>query len=457
MTTHTGKTATLRERPELQPPGPWAFPIPETFTLDNGLAVQVYHRPGQYVISAGLSLDVPLTAEDRATEGVADLTGGALDQGTRSRPSVEFADAVEGCGAVLEASVGYSSTQVYLDVPGSHLAAALPLLAEAVTEPELTDADVDRERGLRLAQIEQQMANGSTRADHALRAALFRPESRSSRMKTGEPDTLRTVTGEDVRAFHARHFGPTGATLVLAGDLSGDVRQVVEDAFGAWANPGQTAVRHEAPGASERVVRLVDRPGSVQADVRFGRFTIDRTDPRWADLQLAVYAIGGAFLSRLNSVLREEKGYTYGVHASNAPLRKGGTTAVQGSFRNEVVADAVSLLGPLVDVRTKPLTADEIEKARRYLVGVQPLQYATASGVCNGVLTLLGAGLTPHFVDELRAAYARVTPESATAAASELLQPEAMSLVVVGDAGVLADGLRGVGYDVEVVSQDAAG
>jgi predicted Zn-dependent peptidase len=456
VTTRNDETATLRERPELRPPGAWSFPVPQTFTLATGLAVQAYHRPGQFVISAGLSLDVPLSAEARDREGVAELTGAALDQGTRSHPSIAFADAVECCGAVLEASVGSSSTQVYLDVPGSHLAAALPLLAEAVAEPELTDADVDREREVRLAQIEQQLANGSMRADHALRGALFRPESRAARMKSGEPDTLRTVTGADVRAFHARHYGPAGGTLVLAGDFAGDVRGLVEDAFGAWTNPGQVAVRHEVPLASERVVRLVDRPGSVQADVRFGRFTINRTDPRWADLQLAVYALGGAFLSRLNSVLREEKGYTYGVHASNTPLRAGGTTSASGSFRNEVVADAVSLLGPLLDVRDKPLTADEIDRARQYLVGVQPLQYATASGVCNGVLTLLGAGLTPHFLDELRAAYARVTPESATAAASELLRPETMSLVVVGDAGALADGLRGVGYEVEVVSQDAA-
>jgi len=169
-----------------------------------------------------------------------------------------------------------------------------------------------------------------------------------------------------------------------------------------------------------------------------------------------VHALGGAFLSRLNAVLREEKGYTYGVHAVNVPLRRGGYTSVQGSFRNEVVADAVSLMGPLLDVGSQPFTADEIERARAYLVGVQPLQYATASGVCNGVLTLVGAGLTAGFVDDLRAAYGRVTPASATAAAADLLPPGDLTLVVVGDAATLADGLMAAGFDVEVVAADAS-
>ena len=406
MTPDQTPSPTLRERPALRPPGPWSFPEAESFTLDSGLAVQVFRRPGQYVVSAGLTLELPLTAEARDLEGVAGLTASTLDQGTTVHPDVTFMDAVESCGAVFEASVGYSSTQLYLDVPVAHLAEALPLLAEVVRTPELTDADVERERGLHLAQIEQQLANGSYRADHALRTALFDARFRTARMKSGEPATLQSVTGSDVRAFHARHYGPGSATLVLAGDLPGDLRPLVEAAFGSWVG-ASAAVSHETPTGRGRVLRLVDRPGAVQADIRLGRVTIDRTDPRWADFQLAVHALGGAFLSRLNAVLREEKGYTYGVHAVNVPLRNGGYTSVQGSFRNEVVADAVGLFGPLLDVAATPLTADEIDSARAYLVGVQPLQYATASGVCNGVLTLLGAGLTPDFVDDLRAAYAR--------------------------------------------------
>ncbi len=446
---------TLQNRPLVAAPGPWAFPSRESFTLPNGLSVLVYRRPGQHVISAGLALDLPLATEDRAREGVASITAACLDQGTRSHPRLSFLDAVEGCGAELDHAVDYSMTNVYLDVPASHLAEALPLLAEAVAEPELDDSDVDRERALALARLQQQRANGSARADHAVRGALLDAGSRAARGRDGEPATLRSVTGEDVRALHRRYFGPARATLVLAGQFVGDVRSLVTDALGSWDNPAQERAAHETPVPHGRRLFLIDRPGAVQADVRVARFTIDRTDPRWADLQIAQNALGGAFLSRLNRVLREERGYTYGVHLATHALRAGGYTVAQGSFRNEVVADAVELIPTLLDVTSTPFTADEVTRARTYLAGVQPLQYATASGVCHGVMALLSAGLTSDFVDQVRKAYDRVTPESATRVAAELLPPDDLSLVVVGDAAALTEGLQRRGFGVEVLPADS--
>lgn len=449
-------TAHLQPRPPLGEPAPWTFPLAERLTLDTGLAVQLYELPGQHVVSVGLSLDLPLTAEPRESEGVAGLLAATLDQGTRGHPGSSFADAVERCGAVLDAATGYSATQLFLDVPAGHLAEALPLLTEVLTEPQLLDADVDRERDIRLAQLKQQRANGAARADIEARAALLAPDSRESRLKTGDAATLARVTADQVRAFHADQVGPAGATLVVAGQLPAGVREAVADALGRWAGPSRTPSAHVRPAARPRGAYLVDRPGAVQADVRLGRFSIDRTDPDWPALTLGVYALGGAFLSRLNAVLREEKGYTYGVQAVNSPLRLGGTTTVQGSFRTEVVGDAVGLLGGLLDVSDRPFTEAEIDDARRYITGIQPLQYATASGVCNGVLTLAAAGLPPTFVDAVRSAYASVTPESATAAVARLLPPQDLTLVVVGDAEALAPGLRDAGYDVTLVGSEGS-
>lgn len=441
---------TSQPRPVVAAPAPWSFPVPHTFTLPNGLRVQVFERPGQYVVSAGVALDLPLCSEPADREGVAGLVAAALDQGTRAHPGTAFADAVERCGAVLEAATHQAGTHVYLDVPGSRLTDALPLLLEAVTEPELAEADVDRERAIALANIEQQLATSSGRADQALQRALLDGRYRASRLRAGEPATLAAVSADDVRAFHAGHYGPAGATLVLAGDFGGDVTDLVTEVFGGWTNPAQRAVEHEHPEPRPRQLVLVDRPGSVQADVRMAHFTIDRSDARWADLQIGMYALGGAFLSRLNSVLREEKGWTYGVHAGTTPLRSGGWTTVSGSFRSDAVADAVAAIPGLLDVADRPLTRREIDDARTYLAGVQPLQYATASGICHGVLTLSSAGLDGTFVDRLRTDYDRVTPESATAAVRDLVPPDELALVVVGDAATLAGPLADRGFDVRV-------
>ena len=448
---NTPPRPTTQPRPRVAPSAPWAFPAAERAPLANRLEVLLYHLPGQHVVSAGLLLDVPLSAEPRPLEGVAALTVATIDEGTDDHPGRTFAEAVERCGAELTGGVGYSATRLYVDVPSRRLGDALRLLGEAVASPQLADADVERHRTIRLAQVEQQLAQSSERANHAFRRTVLSDASRASRMADGEAGTVPAITGEQVRRHHRELFGPAGASLVLAGDFRGDPWADADAALGGW-RPNQVRAEHERPAPRSQHAFLIDRPGSVQADVRYGGFTIDRRDPRWFDLQVGVRAVGGSFLSRLNRVLREEKGFTYGVHLANAPMRAGGYSCVQGSFRNDAVAQAVSLMPSLLDVGAQPITAEEVERARTYLSGVQPLQYATASGVCNGIMGLLSAGLSADYIDSLRAALELVTPEMATETASELMPPDELSLVIVGDASVLAADLARQGISTRVVA-----
>ena len=265
-----------------------------------------------------------------------------LDEGTQRHNGEEFAELLETEGAGFGVDLSLSGLQVVLDVPASHLERALELFAEAVIEPSLADRDVNRHVQLRLAEIEQAQANSAQTASIAFRAAVFDETTRAARMSGGEPDTVRQVTPDAVTAFHHDHFGPSGATLVLAGDFAEDPIAVAERCLGSWQNEDQRQVSIQEPTPGRRRTLLVDRPGAVQADVRFGSFGIDRLDPRWSAISVASYAMGGAFLSRLNAVLREEKGYTYGVRMNFGPLRTGGSFAVQGSFRTEVLVDALA-------------------------------------------------------------------------------------------------------------------
>lgn len=446
---------TMPKRPKVRRPRPWSFPHARTYTLDNGLRVLLHDLPGQYVVSAGLLLDIPLTSEPAGLEGVGMLTASALSEGTASHPGTTFTEAVEACGAVLDATVGHSHAHVLVDVPGAHLPAALGLLAEVVTEPQLADSDVDRHRQLHVAHLEQQLATGAGRANHALRRALVDHAFRASRGKLGLPGGLDAITGADVRAHHAATHGPEGSVLVVSGDFDHGVLDDIADRFGGWRNPERERAAHEVPVGRPAAAWLIDRPGSVQADIRWGWFTIDRTDPRWADLQIATNALGGAYLSRLNRVLREEKGFSYGVSLVNAPLRSGGWTYTHGSFRNEVVAEALALMPGLLDVAAEPITRKEVKRARDYLTGTTPLRYATAAGVTGGILSLVAAGLDSDHVAAQLAAYRGVTPDSATAAAAGLIDNAAGSLVVVGDAGALEPALRAAGWDPTVVPPES--
>ncbi|MFT3877894.1 MAG: insulinase family protein [Propioniciclava sp.] len=441
-------------RPAVVPPQPWDFPAARTTCLPNGLTVRLQHLPGQHVISIGLLLDVPLTSEPAGRDGLAQVWAASFTEGTQAHPGTSFADAVEDCGAVMEAGIGYSHVQALVDVPASGLAAALTLLAEAVITPTLTDADIERHGRLEAAHLTQQLATGSGLANAALRRAVVDPSFRASRGRAGWPDDLVGVAGPDVRAWRAATHGPRGAVLVISGEFGEDALALADAAFGSWTNPEQASVHHETPAGRPRAAYLIDRPGSVQADIRWGWFTIDRTDPRWAGLQLATNALGGAYLSRLNKVLREERGFSYGVSLTSAPLRSGGISYAYGSFRTEVVGEALALMPALIDVRQAPITEAELTRARDYLIGTTPLRYATAGGVTSGVLGLLAAGLDTDHIGTQLAAYRATSADQASAAASALLDVDAGSLVVVGDASALEQPLRDAGWDPQVRTAD---
>ncbi|MDX6323273.1 MAG: zinc protease [Propionibacteriaceae bacterium] len=438
-------------QPAIDPAGHWEFPTPVTSRLDNGLEVIVYQLPGQHVIASHLILDTPLNAEARELEGVATITARTLDEGTLLHGGDEFAELLETEGAGLGVDVSLAGLQAVLDVPVTRLDRALELFAEAVIQPAFADEDVNRHVQLRLAQIEQAQANSAQAATIAFRRTIFDAESRASRMNAGEPETVAQVTPEAVRSFHRDHFGPVGAKLVMAGDFADDPAALAERVFGGWQNPGQRIDPIQPAAAADRRRLIIDRPGAVQADIRLGGFGIDRADPRWADISVASYAMGGAFLSRLNAVLREEKGYTYGVRMSFAPMTVGGSFAVQGSFRTDVVGDALAQARSLLSVAGSPFTQQEVDDAVAYVVGVSPLRYATADGVADQAATQILADLGQDYVtrnlEELRA----VTPESATRAYESLVNPDDLSLVIVGDAASLADPVRKAGFeDVEI-------
>lgn len=439
-------------RPSVQPPKHWSFPTPQRRWLDNGLEVISYHLPGQHVVSASLVLDVPLVAEPRVEEGVASITCRTLDEGTTSHDADEFAQLLESAGADFDVDVSSAGLQLLLDVPDHRLDAALALFADATITPRLAPDAVERQKQLRLAEIDQLKANPAQAAAMVFRRQIFADDSRFSRMNNGEPDTVANLTPDDVTRFHRNRFGPAGTKLILAGDLPSPPESLADKHFGSWQNPDQQRVDHQAPVPGGRRTVIVHRPGAVQADVQFGGFGIDRADPRWPDIAVASYIVGGAFLSRLNAVLREELGYTYGVHLSFSPLRTGGTFSVSGAFRSEVIGDALTQVRRLLSTTDAGFTAEEVADAVTYFTGTSPLRYATADGVADRAALQALTQLPDDYLDRHLAALRRVTPQSAEETYRSLVNPDEMTLVVSGDADAISDPIAGAGFDPTVTT-----
>ncbi|MFF2652745.1 M16 family metallopeptidase [Streptomyces sp. NPDC058045] len=454
-------------QPEPGEARPWAFPAPERATLDNGLTVLRCHRPGQQVVAVEVLLDSPLDAEPAGLDGVATIMARAFSEGTDKHSAEDFAAELERCGATFDAHADHPGVRLSLEVPVSRLPKALGLLADALRAPAFDDSEVERLVRNRLDEIPHETANPARRAAKELSRRLFPADSRMSRPRQGTEETVEGIDASAVRAFYEKHVRPATATVVVVGDLAAtDLDAILADTLGAWT--GDTAPARPAPPISAddtgRVV-IVDRPGAVQTQLLIGRIGADRHDRVWPAQVLGTYCLGGTLTSRLDRVLREEKGYTYGVRAfgqvlrSTAPSAEGSTggaamLAISGSVDTGSTGPA---LGDLWQV-LRTLAADGLTDAERdvavqNLVGVAPLKYETAAAVASTLAEQVEQGLPDDYQGRLYQRLADTGTVESTAAVVSAFPVDRLVTVLVGDAEQIAEPVRALGIgEVSVVT-----
>ncbi|WP_406829922.1 pitrilysin family protein [Pedococcus sp. KACC 23699] len=454
MSTQTLSAQAGAPRPEVTPPGPWSFPVPTRRTLPNGIEVVAYDIPGQYVVSVRTALPLPLSAEPREVEGVATVMARLLDEGTAEHTPEEFAELLERKGIALGASVNEAGLGVDLDVPKRRLGEALELLRLALAEPVFPQSEVDRIRRTRLAEIEQERALAPQRAAREFVATFFDEQDRASRPSGGTATTISALTRQDVVDFHARHVGPRGMTAVVAGDLSDlDVFAMVERTLGTWRADVSTPepVPARRSGDAGRIV-LVDRPGSVQSELLVGCAGPDRrAEGGWAPYPVLGFMVGGSPNARIDAVLREEKGYTYGIRSVFRPRSSGGLFLTSGSVRADATVESVKLLLEILGSGREGFDAEEVRSGVDFVSKTAPGRYATADAVADEAATMALEGLTTEFTTRNLEQMRKLQPSELRDAYRRWVLGE-WTVVVVGDAGAYADAIRGLSLgDVTVV------
>jgi predicted Zn-dependent peptidase len=441
---------------------PWAFPAPDRGTLDNGLTVLRCHRPGQQVVAVEISLDAPLDAEPEGLDGVATIMARALSEGTDKHSAEEFAAELERCGATLDAHADHPGVRVSLEVPVSRLHKALGLLSEALIAPAFEAGEVERLVRNRLDEIPHETANPGRRAAKQLSKELFPASLRVSRPRQGTEETVARIDAAAVRAFYEAHVRPATATAVIVGDLTDvDLDGVLGDTLGAWT--GDKAEPRPVPAITAddtgRVV-IVDRPGAVQTQLLIGRVGGDRHDRVWPAQVLGTYCLGGTLTSRLDRVLREEKGYTYGVRAFGQVLRSApdgsgaSMLAISGSVDTPNTGPALEDLWKVLrTLAAEGLTDAERDVAVQNLVGVAPLKYETAASVAATLADQVEQHLPDDYQAQMYVRLAETGTVEATAAVVGAFPVDRLVTVLVGDASQIEEPVKALGIgEVRVVT-----
>jgi predicted Zn-dependent peptidase len=432
--------------PRPGPAAPVAPPTPVVRKLANGLTVMYVRRAEVPTVQGTLVVRGAGSTDDPAEiPGLASFTASMLDEGAAGRSSLQLADALETLGADLSANAGWDATQVNLYALRGNFAEALQLMADVVARPDFPEREVSRLREERLTALARSRDEPSAIANNAFPALVYGAQHPYGRFATSE--ATRRLDRARVQAFHAARYRPESSTLVLVGDVEpGTMHPVVERALGAWRATGAAPAATPAlaaPTIARSVVYLVDKPGAAQSQIRIGHPGVARNSPDYFALQVLNTILGGSFTSRLNTNLREVHGWSYGAGSGYSMRQNAGPfTAQAGVVTAKTDSSVVEFMRELSRIRTEPVTAEELDKAKRYLALGFPQSVETNPQVAGQLAGLVTYGIEPSFLSTYVQRVMAVTVDDVRRVANQYVRPDNAVIVVVGDRSKVEAGLR---------------
>ena len=435
----------------------FVFPEIRRRRLPNGLdAWTAVHQEVPLVsvlvlVRAGAAFD----PADRP--GLAAITGDLLDEGCGDLDALALHETIGRLGAQIDTEAGADSTLVGLTALERSLAASLELLADMVSRPRMETRDFERVRDLRLNRLLQMREMPPAVADRVFTERLYGAHP-YGHLSIGSESSLKAMDVGEARSFHQRMYHPSRVTVIAVGNGSHEsLGDSIEAAFGGWhANPDappnvDPATLPMPPGTTELVI--VPRTGAPQSELRIGHVGVARTSTDYHALIALNLVLGGQFVSRINSNLRERKGYTYGARTSFEFRRGRGPFALHASVQSDATADAVrEALAELRAIREeRPVTAAELELGRAPLTRGYPRGFETAEQIGRAIAQIALYDLPDNYFTTFVPTVLALTPQDLTRAAVTHIDPSRLLTVVVGDRtrmGALED--LGFGEPIEV-------
>ena len=429
------------------PPGA-KFPELEREALSNGLKIVLARRAAIPQVRFDLLLDAGFAADQSAIPGTASLAMTMLDEGTARRSSLEISDQLAQLGANLGTGSKLDVSSVSLEALKENLDASLDIYADVILNPTFPRPDFERLKKQRLAQIQQEKADPVGLALRIFPGLLYGADHAYANPWTGsgtEESTAR-IKRDDLVRFHQTWFKPNHATLVVVGATTmAEIKPKLERLFASW-KPGNVPAKNIATvGQQQRpVVYLIDRPGSLQSVIIAGHIAPPKANPKEVTIETMNGVLGGDFSSRVNMNLREDKHWAYGAYTFFRDARGQRPFLAYAPVQTDKTKEAVIELDKELRgiVKDRPVQPAELARAQASLTLTLPGSWETMAALAGSIGNIVTFGLDDRYYDTFADKVRAQTVQSVTAVAGEVLHPDQLVWVVVGDRSKVEPGLR---------------
>ena len=434
--------------------------VPEIWRgeLDNGVAVLGARNVETPTTSIRLRIAAGQRHESVEQLGLAALTARMMDEATERSTNEELSDRLQKLGSSVSFGAGNDDTVATVRSLTRNLDETLAILAEKLLQPKLAAEDFARLQAQTLQAIEQSKKQAATTAQVVYLQLLMGRDNPIAYLDMGTSATVAALTLDDVRGFYEAHYSPKIATIVAVSDLDRAELLPKLAVLEQWQGPDVAAAQLKPfPATGGTRIYLVDKPNAVQSEIRIGKpaLNYDATGEFYR-AGLANFVLGGAFNSRINLNLREDKGYTYGARSGFAGEMDYGLFTAQAGVRADTTAASIVEFDNEIRRYAKDgIAPDELAFTRSAIGQRDALRYETPRQKLAFLSRIQTYGLDDDFVDQQNAILQSIPAEELNAIAAKHLSMDDMVIVVVGDRSAIEKDLLALGHDI--VHLDAAG
>jgi zinc protease len=433
------------------------LPRPVEKQLANGLKLLVVESHRVPSISLRISLPSGSLRDPDGLPGVSDATASLIRSSTTTRNAKDLAESLAALGVSLAFSSGQDSASITLSSLTENFDAALAILQDVLLNPTFPQDELDKWKTRQRASLEQAKSNPGMLGSDLLYKLMYPDDGRQYTHPT--TSSLDKITRESLLEHYRTYYVPSGPWAGISGDITvKDAVAKLNKVLNGWKGGPVKPVTVPMPGPiAEKKVYLIPRPNSVQTMLMVANRAIDRKSPDYIEVQVMNRVLGSGPSSRLFRVIREEKGYTYGVGSNFNASRTMNLFTASTSVRTDVTEPALAeLLKQFHDIRDVTVPDGELADAKSAIVASFVLGLESSSSVLGRWMEQREYNLPEDYWDTYPAKVMAVKAEDVERVAKKYVPLDNAQIIAVGDAAKIAELLKKFG-PVEERSPDADG
>lgn len=422
-------------------------------TLDNGIKAIGTQSTELPIVT--LSLTIPgghiLQANDTSKIGLARMFGAMMNEDTKNYTGEQMQAELQKIGSSVSISSGFDGITFRVQTLKKNLDKTLALLEERMLNPKFTPEAFSRIQKQSIEGFKQSKSQPAFIASDVF-AKMNYGATILGLSEAGTEYTVKNLTLKDVENYYANYITSKDARLVVVGDVTeseilGKLAFLKKLPNKEVKLPAVQAV----PSVDKTRIYLVDVPKAAQTEFRVGNVTglkYDATGEYYKAI-LTNWPLGGAFNSRINLNLREDKGWTYGARSGFSGDKYSGSFAFSSGIRANATDSAlVEVMKELKNYATTGVTEEEIKFMKSALGQRDALLYETGFQKAGFIGRILEYDLPANYVDEQNKILAKITKADIDATAKKWIKPESINVLVVGDKAKILPGLQKFGYEI---------